>query len=76
MLFNGEASDFSTLDVDKMKKKYIGDGAYVDYDGFGLILTTEDGINITNRIYLESDVYDSFLLYVKNVLKNNSKDIA
>ena len=72
MLFTGKASDFSILDADKMKKKYIGDGVYVDYDGFGITLTTEDGTNedgtnIVNRIYLEPDVYDSLVLYITKV---------
>lgn len=34
-------------------KKYIGDGVYADYDGFAIILTTENGVSITNTIVLE-----------------------
>ena len=39
----------------KMKafpKRYIGDGAYVECDGYGLILTTEDGIRTTNTVVI------------------------
>ena len=33
-------------------KSYLGDGAYVDYDGSSLLITTEDGIVSTNRVVL------------------------
>jgi hypothetical protein len=38
----------------KGTKQYLGDGVYVDQDGSidHLILTTEDGIQTTNTIYL------------------------
>ncbi len=28
---------------DQVKKRYLGDGCYVDHDGFNIILTAEDG---------------------------------
>ena len=34
-------------------KEYLGDGAYVDFDGFAIILTTEDGVDTTNVVVLE-----------------------
>ena len=36
-------------------KKYLGDGCYVDVDGQDVILTTENGIRVTNRIVLDPD---------------------
>lgn len=45
-------------------KRYLGDGAYVAFDGFGLVLTTENGIETTNRIVLEPEVYAALLAYV------------
>jgi hypothetical protein len=48
-------------------KVYIGDGVYADYDGFAIILTTENGISISNTIVLEPEVYNSLLLYVGRV---------
>jgi len=45
-------------------KAYLGDGVYVAFDRNGLWLTTEDGIRVTNRIYLEPDVYTAMLQYV------------
>lgn len=38
------------------KKRYIGDGVYVEDQGFHIVLTTEDGIKATNTIYLEDVV--------------------
>lgn len=49
------------------RKQYIGDGVYVDYDGFHLVLTTEDGISVTNTIYLDKVSYRSLILYVQNI---------
>lgn len=45
-------------------KAYLGDGCYIDFDGFGLVLTTEDGIRVTNRIVLEPEVYTGLVHYV------------
>jgi len=41
-------------------KQYIGDGVYADFDGFNVILTTENGIETTNRIVLEPEILSSF----------------
>lgn len=48
-------------------KTYLGDAVYVEYDGNGLRLTTEDGIATTNQIYLEPEVYTALLAYVKQL---------
>ena len=47
-----------------MSKAYLGDGAYAEYDGFALWLTTENGIQVTNRICLEPAVYQALVEYV------------
>ncbi len=39
------------------RKEYLGDGVYVDHDGVHIVLTTENGIEATNTIYLMADVY-------------------
>lgn len=51
-----------------MAKQYIGDGAYVDYDGFALILTTENGISIQNTVVLEPEVWESLKRYVESLM--------
>lgn len=59
-----------------MPKEYLGDGAYVDYDGFCIILTTSDGIVDTNTIYLEPTVFITLEKYVhklRTMLEADSK---
>ena len=46
------------------RKAYLGDGCYVAFDGYALVLTTEDGIQETNRIVLEPDVFKALAVYV------------
>jgi len=48
-------------------KEYLGDGAYVTYDGFGLILTAEDGLSVTNRVYLEPEVWFRLKDFVQRI---------
>lgn len=45
-------------------KTYIGDGVYVEWDGSVLTLTTENGIQVTNTIHLEPEVYVALVRYV------------
>jgi hypothetical protein len=45
-------------------KMYLGDGVYVEFDGYSLVLTTENGIETTNRIVLEPEVYSNLVEYV------------
>lgn len=48
-------------------KEYLGDGCYVDFDGYGLRLTTENGISITNEVYLDPEVYNALVRYRNKV---------
>lgn len=53
-------------------RAYIGDGVYVDIDpDLGIVLTTENGIEVTNRIVLEPDVLLSFVVYCRNSIFAN-----
>ena len=47
-----------------MNKKYLGDGVYVAHDGYGIILTSENGVSILNTIYLEPEPLSAFLRYL------------
>lgn len=57
------------------KKHYIGDGAFVHFDGYHFILTTERE-NGWHEIGLEPPVFDELIRYRKEVYKNaeNIKD--
>jgi hypothetical protein len=37
-------------------KAYLGDAVYADFDGHHVVLTTENGLETTNTIYLVPDV--------------------
>lgn len=54
-------------------KVYLGDGAYAEFDGFGIILTTENGICITNTIYLESEVLQALIEFVNRLKEKHSE---
>lgn len=57
-------------------KAYLGDGVYVDWDGYGLVLTTENGIAVTNTIVLEPDVYTALAAYVDRYVTHGSQTEA
>ena len=48
-------------------KEYLGDGVYVTVIHGMLYLSTEDGISVTNRIWLEPAVLESFISYLKRI---------
>lgn len=58
--------DVKIEDFKKMKT-YLGDGVYVEFEDEMIKLTTEDGIEITNTIYLESDVYSNLIKWVEGL---------
>lgn len=45
-------------------KRYLGDSVYVDFDGYHIVLTTENGYGPSNTIYLDADVVDALQKYV------------
>lgn len=49
------------------RKQYLGDGAYVSFDGYAVVLTTEDGINTTNRVVLEPEILKHFEDWVERL---------
>lgn len=55
---------------------YLGDGAYVQFDGFGFWLTTSDGIRTTNAVYLEPGplaVFEKFVAETRAKLADSEK---
>ncbi len=50
-----------------MAKEYIGDGVYVDFDGWSIVLTAENGAEATDRIVLEPEVLAALLRYVEKL---------
>ena len=50
-------------------KNHIGDGVYVEDDGYGIVITTENGISVQNRIVMEPEVIEAFERYVARFRK-------
>lgn len=50
-------------------KSYLGEGVYVRYDGYHVVLTAEDGDRVSNRIFLDSDVLYSLECYLSALKK-------
>jgi hypothetical protein len=51
---------------DKTFKQYLGDSVYAKFDGYHIVLTTENGYpdDPRNTIALEPDVFDALNRYV------------
>ena len=50
-----------------LPRKYLGDGVYVEFDGYHLWLITSNGICDQMKIALEPSVYDALVRYAKTV---------
>jgi hypothetical protein len=44
-------------------KKYLGDGVYADIENGMILLTSENGISVLDRIYLEPSVFKALRDY-------------
>ena len=55
-----------------MDKHYLGDGVYFERTPYDVTLTTEDGVGITNTIYLEPKVVSALLQAL--AVKEESKE--
>jgi hypothetical protein len=55
--------------VKQSSKMYLGDGVYAEHDErcAQIILTTENGISVTNRIVLDSIVYGALVSFVERL---------
>jgi hypothetical protein len=56
-------------------KTYLGDGVYaaMSYGG-DIILTTENGVETTNTIYLDRDVLNNLNVYINRVIETRKED--
>jgi hypothetical protein len=48
-------------------KEYLGDGVYAEFDGYQVVLTTENGVTVTSTIYLEPLVIIAFTKYLERL---------
>ena len=53
-----------------MNKTYLGDAVYVELSEYGdVVLTTENGIEATNTIILDSQVVNNLKLWLEETFK-------
>lgn len=53
-------------------KDYLGDGVYAKFDGYALVLTTEDGVSVHNEIVLEPSVIAAMTRYIDRIRQTNN----
>jgi len=52
-----------------IKKEYLGDSVYAKFDGYHIVLTTENGFGPSNTICLEPEVLEALNAYNERVNK-------
>ncbi len=62
-------------DNPKFEDRYIGDGVYASFDGFGVALDLRMQ-DTTTRIYLEPDVFKKLIQYRDDAVRANSGKAA
>jgi len=50
-----------------MKKTYLGDSVYAHFDGYHIVLTTENGCGPSNTIALEPPVFAHLVEYAERL---------
>lgn len=53
--------------MDTQIKRYLGDSVYADFNGFHIVLTTENGVEISNTIFLELEVFEELKRFVNDL---------
>lgn len=53
------------------KAAYLGDGAYVRFEGFAFVIFTSDGIDEANHIWLEPGHIAALNEFVQQVRQSN-----
>lgn len=67
---------FRDDEVVTMNKDYLGDSVYAEWDGYHVVLTTENGFptDPSNRIALDPDVLAALQRYVARVKAEGTKE--
>ena len=63
--------------ADKIRRdtrEYLGDGVYVEHDGYAICLFLHDGIQRHHDIYLEPEVFENLLNWKETVTKSMKGD--
>lgn len=52
------------MNEEETNKSYLGDGVYASQSPLGLVLTTENGIKVMNRIVIEYETLNALCEYL------------
>ncbi len=55
-------------------KEYLGDAVYAEFENQRLRLTTSNGYQTTNEIYLEAEIYTALEAYVRRIKRENEEN--
>lgn len=56
-------------------KSYLGDSVYAEFDGYNIVLTTEDGFDAGNIIALDREVVERLVRYIEQINETIKSDI-
>ena len=57
-------------------KVYLGDSVYADFDGYYVVLTTENGGSPSNIIYLDPSALEGLRQYSEDIAKRAEESCA
>lgn len=57
------------MDIYLKMETYLGDGLYAAYDGYMVRLYASNGMQVTNEVWLEPEVLESFKIFMKKIEK-------
>lgn len=53
-------------------KEYLGDSVYAEFDGYGITLTTDNGLGPSNTIFLEPEVLAALNQFASRVTESKA----
>jgi hypothetical protein len=56
-------------------KTYLGDSVYAEFDGYNIVLTTENGFCASNMVVLEREVLERLVRYIEQINETIKSDI-
>jgi hypothetical protein len=60
--------DMTDADTHENQICYLGDGAYVAFNGYAFVLTTSNGVEVTNTIVLEPGHLQTLITFAERLL--------
>ena len=60
--------------AERQNEDYLGDGVYVEYDGFGIMAKSNDHLNPTDTVYFEPWVLQAFIRFAERMGVKTKED--